>query len=302
MNDVAFKYVFGANTKTSNLALKYLLNVFLQLDVQNLQIKNSELPVGHLGSKRSQLDIVADINFDTKVDIEMQVLHENDDLYARMEYYLSRLAANDELYGQDYQEMHACYLLLFANFEMYPTKDLYHVFQFRDKYGNLFCEYKDRLYIVVCELSKIKDKSLEEMNQMEKYIYYLRYCQKGNENSKIKAVIKHEEGLQIIESRVDELTEHEWESINKAWEEIARHEELQDIRRAKEKGFKKGLEEGLREGLDKGLKQGLERGIEQGTLQNQKEMCLRLISKGKSIQERDCQVKCVSFFNKAKGI
>lgn len=51
MNDVAFKYVSGANTKTSNLALKYLLNVFLQLDVQNVQIKNAELPVEHLGSK-----------------------------------------------------------------------------------------------------------------------------------------------------------------------------------------------------------------------------------------------------------
>lgn len=114
------------------------------------------------------------------------------------------------------------------------------MFQFRNKDGNLFCEYKDRLYIVVCELSKLKDKPLEDMNQMEKYIYYLRYCQKGNENSKIKAVEEDEEGLQIIESRVDELTEHEWESINKAWEEIARHEELQDIHRAKEKGIEQG--------------------------------------------------------------
>ena len=301
MNDVAFKYVFGANTQKSNLALCHLLTVFLGLDVQNVQIKNSELPVEHLGSKRSQLDIVADINADTKVDIEMQVLNENEDLYARMEYYLSRLAANDELYGQDYQEMHACYLLLFCDFEMYPSEDLYHVFQFRDAKGRLFCARKDRLYIVVCELSKLKDKPLEEMNQMEKYVYYLRYCQKGKENSKMKAVIKHEEGLQIIESRVDELTEHEWESINKAWEEIARHEELQDIRRAKEKGFKKGLEEGLKEGLEKGLQQGIqqglqqgiqrgveqgiEQGIEQGALQNQKQMCLRLVSQGKTIQE-----------------
>ena len=199
------------------------------------------------------------------------------------------LAANDELYGQDYQEMHACYLLLFANFEMYSTKDLYHVFQFRDKEGNLFCEYKDRLYIVVCELSKLKDKPLENMNQMEKYIYYLRYCQKGNENSKIKAVIRHEEGLQIIESRVDELTEHEWESINKAWEEIARHEELQDIRRAKEKGLKKGLEEGLekglQQGLEKGLQQGLERGIEQGAFNKEKEMYQKLLKQGKTLQE-----------------
>ena len=56
---------------------------------------------------------------------------------------------------------------------------------------------------MVCELSKLKDKPLEDMNQMEKYIYYLRYCQKGNENSKIKAVEEDEEGLQIIESRVD---------------------------------------------------------------------------------------------------
>lgn len=48
---------------------------------------------------------MADINFDTKVDVEMQVLNEKDDLY-----------------GQDYQEMHACYLLLFADFEIYPKK------------------------------------------------------------------------------------------------------------------------------------------------------------------------------------
>ena len=142
------------------------------------------------------------------------------------------------------------------------------MFQFRNKDGNLFCEFKDRLYIVVCELSKLKDKPLEDMNQMEKYIYYLRYCQKGNENSKIKAVEEDEEGLQIIESRVDELTEHEWESINKAWEEIARHEELQDIRRAKEKG------------------------IEQGAFEKQKEMYTMMHSNGASLEQiaRLCSV------------
>lgn len=84
-----------------------------------------------------------------------------------------------------------CMLVIYFSLRIlkYILKNLYPVFQFRNKDGNLFCEYKDRLYIVVCELSKLKDKPLEDMNQMEKYIYYLRYCQKGNENSKIKAVI-----------------------------------------------------------------------------------------------------------------
>jgi predicted transposase/invertase (TIGR01784 family) len=52
-----------------------------------------------------------------------------------------------------------------------------------------------------------------------------------------------------------------------------------------ENARKVGLEKGLKEGLEKGLEQGIEQGLEKGIEKGIKEIALKIIKKGKSIDE-----------------
>ena len=56
LNDFAFKYVFGEDSKEANDALKSLLTVFLERSVNDVVVKNSEMVKDYSKMKRPRLD------------------------------------------------------------------------------------------------------------------------------------------------------------------------------------------------------------------------------------------------------
>ena len=70
-NDYVFKRIFGKGGNEK--ILKSLLEAILKMNIQKIEVKNPEIPKETIDEKLSILDIKAEINEDTIIDIEMQV-------------------------------------------------------------------------------------------------------------------------------------------------------------------------------------------------------------------------------------
>ena len=111
-------------------------------------------------------------------------------------------------------------------------------------------ETEDRMKIRTVEMAKLDvNKPLEEVNEQEKMIYYFLNCHKGIEDSKIKVMIENDEVIQMLEKRVETISDDGWKKIIEDFRKLHENEErmerqleLEEAHKAKEEA-KKVLQE-----------------------------------------------------------
>ena len=151
------------------------------------------------------------------------------------------------------------------------------------------------------EMPKVDlNKPLEDMNEQEKMIYYFLNCHKGMEDSKIKMMIESDEVIQMLEKRVETISDDRWKKIIEDFQKLHENEErielqleLEELQKAKEKVRKaqedvrkqveeadKKVEDANRqiEQMNQVMKQGIKAMLANG-------MSLELISKSLSKSE-----------------
>ena len=100
------------------------------------------------------------------------------------------------------------------------------------------------------EMAKLDvDKPLEEMNEQEKMIYYFLNCHKGMEDSKIKVMIESDGVIQMLEKRVETISDDGWKKIIEDFRKLHENEErmerqleLEEAHKAQEEARKAMLE------------------------------------------------------------
>ena len=76
------------------------------------------------------------------------------------------------------------------------------------------------------EMPKVDlNKPLEEMNEQEKMIYYFLNCHKGIEDSKIKVMIESDGVIQMLEKRVETISDDRWKKIIEDFQKLHENEE-----------------------------------------------------------------------------
>ena len=251
LNDFAFKYVFGEDCKEANDALKSLLTVFLERKVNYVVVKNSEMVKDYSKMKSPRLDLLVEFDDRTTVDLEMQLRQTKDNLPIRFSYYLARLHGSQELEGKYYGELKETIVLVFFNVNLIDNHRMCNTFTLKNEDGLSFVkETEDRMKIRTVEMAKLDvNKPLEEMNEQEKMIYYFLNCHKGMDDSKIKMMIESDEVIQMLEKRVETISDDRWKKIIEDFqklheneERIERQLELEEAQKAKEEA-KKALQE-----------------------------------------------------------
>ena len=252
LNDFAFKYVFGEDCKEANDALKSLLTVFLERKVNHVVVKNSELVKDYSKMKSPRLDLLVEFDDRTTVDLEMQLRQTKDNLPIRFSYYLARLHGSQELEGKSYSQLKETIVMVFFNLIIADDDDICSLYTMR-KYSGIPLvkeEKEDRMKLMTIEMPKVDlHKPLEDMNEQEKMIYYFLNCHKGMDDSKIKMMIESDEVIQMLEKRVETISDDRWKKIIEDFqklheneERIERQLELEEAQKAKEEA-KKALQE-----------------------------------------------------------
>ena len=231
LNDFAFKYVFGEDCKEANDALKSLLTVFLERKVNKVVVKNSEIVKDYSKMKSPRLDLLVEFDDRTTVDLEMQLRQTKDNLPIRFSYYLARLHGSQELEGKYYGELKETIVLVFFNVNLIDNNRMCNTFTLRNEEGLSFVEEnQDRMKLRTVEMAKLdSNKPLKDMNEQEKMIYYFLNCHKGMDDSKIKVMIESDGVIQMLEKRVETISDDGWKKIIEDFQKLHENEERMEL-------------------------------------------------------------------------
>ena len=289
LNDFAFKYVFGEDCKEANDALKSLLTVFLERKVNHVVVKNSEMVKDYSKMKSSRLDLLVEFNDKTTIDLEMQLRQTKDNLMNRFSYYLARLHGSHDMEGKSYGQLKETIVLIFFNVNIVENNNICNTFRLKCD-GDLPLvkeEKEDCMKLRAIEMQKVDlNKPLEDMNEQEKMIYYFLNCQKGMDDSKIRMMVENDEVIQMLEKRVETISDDRWKKIIEDFQKLHENEErielqleleetqrqMKEVQKEKEKAEKKVEEK------DQEIKQMIQVMLANG-------MSLELISKSLSKSE-----------------
>ena len=292
LNDFAFKYVFGEDCKEANDALKSLLTVFLERSVNKVVVKNSEIVKDFSKMKSPRLDLLVEFDDRTTVDLEMQLRQTKDNLPIRFSYYLARLHGCQELEGKYYGELKETIVLVFFNVNLIDNHRMCNTFTLRNEEGLSFVEEsQDRMKLRTVEMAKLdSNKPLKDMNEQEKMIYYFLNCHKGMEDSKIKVMIESDGVIQMLEKRVETISDDGWKKIIEDFQKLHENEErmerqleIEELQRAKEEVRK--LQEEAHKQVEEAHKQ-VEDANKQVEQKNQeiKQMIQLMLTNGMSLE------------------
>ena len=244
LNDFAFKYVFGEDCKEANDALKSLLTVFLERKVNHVVVKNSEMVKDYTKMKSPRLDLLVEFDDQTTVDLEMQLRQTKDNLLNRFNYYLARLHGSQDMEGKSYSQLKETIVMVFFNLIIADDDDICSLYTMR-KYSGIPLvkdEKEDRMKLMTIEMPKVDlNKPLEDMNEQEKMIYYFLNCHKGLDDSKIKVMIESDGVIQMLEKRVETISDDGWKKIIEDFQKLHENEErmerqleLEELQKVKE--------------------------------------------------------------------
>ena len=296
LNDFAFKYVFGEDCKEANDALKSLLTVFLERSVNKVVVKNSEIVKDYSKMKSPRLDLLVEFDDQTTVDLEMQLRQTKDNLPIRFSYYLARLHGLQELEGKYYGELKETIVLVFFNVNLIDNHRMCNTFTLRNEEGLSFVEEsQDRMKLRTVEMAKLDlNKPLKDMNEQEKMIYYFLNCHKGMDDSKIKVMIESDGVIQMLEKRVETISDDGWKKIIEDFQKLHENEErmerqleIEELQRAKEEVRK--LQEEAHKQVEEAHKQ-VEDANKQVEKKNQeiKQMIQLMLTNGMSLEFISC--------------
>ena len=165
---------------------------------------------------------------------------------------MARLHGSQDMEGKSYSQLKETIVMVFFNSIIADDDDICSLYTMR-KYSGIPLvkeEKEDRMKLMTIEMPKVDlHKPLEDMNEQEKMIYYFLNCHKGMDDSKIKMMIESDEVIQMLENRVETISDDRWKKIIEDFqklheneERIERQLELEEAQKAKEEA-KKALQE-----------------------------------------------------------
>ena len=181
--------------------------------------------------KSPRLDLLVEFDDQTTVDLEMQLRQTKDNLPIRFSYYLARLHGSQELEGKYYGELKETIVLVFFNVNLIDNHRMCNTFTLRNEEGLSFVEEsQDHMKLRTVEMEKLDlNKPLKDMNEQEKMIYYFLNCHKGMDDSKIKVMIESDGVIQMLEKRVETISDDGWKKIIEDFQKLYENEERMEL-------------------------------------------------------------------------
>ena len=258
--DYVFKRVFGY--KGNEQITKNFLSCILGQKVSDIELeKNPILEKDLIDDKVGILDIKAEINKNTNVDIEMQIIDKKNSA-KRILFYCAKLFIRSLKSGKDYNSLKKTISILIADYELDELKEV-------------------RKYLTKWNIREEDYSKIILTDAMEIYIIEIRKFKKYQGTKRYKELdswIKFIENPEVIDMSNKEIV-----MAKKVLDEISQDEHERYLAEMREKyildqnateaaGYDKGLKEGHKKGIEEGIKEGHEKGVEEGKKEIAKKM------------------------------
>ena len=201
-DDYIFKRVFAY--KGNESVLKDFLEALLKIEIKGIKITNPEIIPYEKGEKRGLLDIKAEINDGTMIDVEMQMKNERN-TEERATEYMGKMISEQLQVGEDYQNLKKSIVIFITNYNFLKRNSYHSVGKMKfdktieDEYVNMGYDEEDELaskYIEVhyIELPKFKKKELSKFTKLDQWMCIFTQNKEGimlaeKENKEIEKAI-----------------------------------------------------------------------------------------------------------------
>ena len=158
----------------------------------------------------------------------MQLRQTKDNMMNRFPYYSARLHGSQDMEGKSYSQLKETIVMIFFNVSIFENDNICNTFRYKCDGDLPFVkeEKEDRMKLRTIEMPKVDlNKPLEDMNEQEKMIYYFLNCHKGMDDSKIKVMIENDEVIQMLEKRVETISDDRWKKIIEDFQKLHENEE-----------------------------------------------------------------------------
>ncbi|MEB8895389.1 Rpn family recombination-promoting nuclease/putative transposase [Bacillus cereus] len=260
--DFAFKQLFG--TRGNEQILMQFLNVTLASSlsspIRTLKIEDPHLQREYENDKLSILDVLATLDDETQVSIEIQ-LNDQHDFLKRSLYYWSRLYASQMQKGGSYDALRKTITINILNFPVFPEYEAFHT---TGKLWDMELQklLLDDLELHVIEIPKLMAQWKEkQVNPWEDYFVRWLLLLSANEDTKLTHTL---EEIAMNRDPILKDAMQKWEKMSQdpafrmSYE--VRQKALIDEASKYKYAEKKGREEGLQEGMEKGKEVGIQEG------------------------------------------
>lgn len=197
-NALALHYVYGQDTQCSREALKGILEAFLDLKIEKMDIQNPDFDFEKLKETNMRLYVVATLEDQTKDLIEVGV--------ESMKDYEEVLSMNEWLFMFNYVGVKRVWMLSFLQYHEYAGQNMVKLSQWKNEKGEVAKEF-ERLRSITVEHKKLKVKPLEEMNAKERYMYYLKNVKKIGQDDLLDKILDSDKNVQALHKRLEEMGE-----------------------------------------------------------------------------------------------
>lgn len=257
MDDIGAKKIFQEE-EVRRRFISAVLSIPLE-EIRSTRLLNTHLLRRFRRDKEGIVDIIIELNDDTKIIIEIQVeKYKNWD--GRNLYYLSKAFIEGVGTGEDYKKLKKCVSISVLDFNYLQTEKRHSHFMWRDEEGNI---YTDLLEIHIIEINKLPGDSVTKEDEAINEWIALFQCRKEEELEMLKTRTSNPGILTAIEvlreMSLSKAIKEEWEYRQKQRRDRHAREEF-----VYDSGVSAGRELGLEQGIEQGIEKGMEQGVEQG--------------------------------------
>ena len=255
-NDYVFKRIFGKGGNEK--ILKSLLEAILKINIQKIELKNPEIPKETINEKLSILDIKAEINDNTMIDIELQVGN-TVAIERRLVVYNAKMIAGEIKVSEKYQKAKDTIVICIINDNVVKRNAYLSLAMLKYekteeiRYVNIGYEKEeeyltDMVKYYIIELPKFKKKKPKVADLLEKWLYVIGGDQKMMEEYK-----KENEEIKEAIEQLKEMSADEYERELYEIRERSRLTYNTEMNEAKKKGIEEGKKEIAKKMKEKGV-------------------------------------------------
>ena len=263
INDYIFKKIFSK--KGNESILKDFLIGVLDIPIEKVETKAEVSLEKQLeGNKLGRLDILAILDDNTIVNIEVQILNKYNFIDRTM-YYWSGVYYNELKAGEDYNDSKKTITINIVDYEIFEEGPFHEIARIRRDYHNKVLTEKMEIHFI--QIPKFLKEKRGTETKLEQWMQFISQ--------------KNEKGVQIAMEENKEIRK-----ANEEYEYLTGDEEERRLAYLRDKAIrdeKTMLEGSKKEGFRIGREEGRKEGIKAGEKNKQIEIAKNMLKKGMEI-------------------
>ena len=268
-NDYIFKKIFSK--KGNESILKDFLIGILNIPIEKIKVQaevslEKQLEENKLG----RLDILAILNDDTIVNIEVQVLNQYN-FIERSLYYWSGNYYNDLKEGENYRKAKRTIAINLLNYEIFKEGPFHEIGRLKRDYQNRILTDKIEMHFI--QIPKFLKEKRGTKTKLEQWMQFISQTNKRE----VEIAMQENEQIKRANEEYEYLTGEEAERRLAFLIDKAKKDESNMIEGARQEGIEQGIEQGKKEGIKQGIEEGLKKA--------QIEMAKKLLKKEMTVEE-----------------